>query len=50
MVIAAPLLAAAVPLAGILVETPWLMLPFIGLGTALSTYLVVTRKLSPSAC
>ena len=47
MLIAAPLLAAAVPLAGILVETPWLMLPFIGLGTALSTYLVVTRKLSP---
>jgi hypothetical protein len=33
----APLLAASVPLAGILVETPWLMLPFIGIFIALST-------------
>ncbi|HEY2106949.1 MAG TPA: FUSC family protein [Candidatus Binataceae bacterium] len=43
----APLLAASVPLAGILVETPWLLLPFIGTFVALSTYISVTRKLGP---
>jgi uncharacterized membrane protein YccC len=43
----APLLAASVPLAGILVETPWLMLPFIGIFIALSTYIIATRKLGP---
>lgn len=41
----APMLAASVPLAGILVETPWLMLPFIGVFVTLSTYFIVTRKL-----
>lgn len=45
LAITAPILAAAVPLAGILAESPWLMLPFIGIVTALSTYLIVTRKL-----
>ncbi len=47
LVASALILAAAVPLAGILVEAPWLLLPFIGLFTLVSTYLVVTRKLSP---
>ncbi len=47
LAVTAPLLAASVPLAGILVETPWLMLPFIGVFVALSTYITVTRKLGP---
>src|SRR5262245_28729062 len=34
----AALLTAAVPIAGILVEAPWLLLPFFGLVTALITY------------
>src|SRR5262245_18844728 len=33
----AALLSAAVPLAGILVEAPWLLLPFFGLATTLIT-------------
>lgn len=41
----APILAAAVPLAGILAESPWLMVSFIGIFVALSTYIIVTRKL-----
>ena len=45
LAVTAPILAASVPLAGILAESPWLMLPFIGLITAFSTYLIVTRKL-----
>ncbi|HEY6421021.1 MAG TPA: FUSC family protein [Candidatus Binataceae bacterium] len=47
LVVAAPILAVSVPLAGILVEAPWLLLPFIGLFTTVSTYLTVTRKLAP---
>ena len=47
LAVSGPLLAASVPLAGILVETPWLMLPFIGAFVALSTYITVTRKLGP---
>ncbi len=39
------ILAASVPLAGILAESPWLMLPFIGLITAFSTYIIARRKL-----
>jgi uncharacterized membrane protein YccC len=39
------LLAASVPLAGILAEAPWLMLSFVGIFTALSTYQINTRKL-----
>ena len=34
----AALLSAAVPIVGILVEAPWLLLPFFGLVTALITY------------
>jgi hypothetical protein len=45
LAITAPILAAAVPLAGILAESPWLMLPFIGAFTTISTYLIITRKL-----
>jgi hypothetical protein len=41
------LLAASMPLAGILVEAPWLMLSFIGFFVALSTFITVTRKLGP---
>jgi uncharacterized membrane protein YccC len=40
-----PIVAASLPLAGILSESPWLLLSFVGLFTALSTYLVATRKL-----
>jgi uncharacterized membrane protein YccC len=43
----APLLVASVPIAGVLAETPWLMLPFIFGFTALSTQQVVSRKLGP---
>lgn len=39
------ILAASVPLAGILAEAPWLMLPFIGVFVAGSTYIVVRRQL-----
>lgn len=49
LVLAAPILAASVPLCAILVEAPWLLLPFIGLLTALSTYFMVTRKLDSFA-
>src|SRR5579884_2402827 len=45
LALTAPILGASVPLAGILVESPWLMLPFVGAFTAISTYLIVTRKL-----
>lgn len=45
LAVTAPIVAAAVPLAGILSESPWLLLPFVGFITALSTYFVVTRKL-----
>jgi len=45
LVLAAPILAASVPLGAILVETPWLLLPFLGVFTSVSTYLTVTRKL-----
>ncbi len=45
LAVTAPILAAAVPLAGILAESPCLMLPFVGLLTALSTYVIVRRKL-----
>ena len=38
------LLALSVPLAGILAETPWLMLPFIGITMAVLTYFVTTRR------
>ena len=41
------LLAASVPLAGILVEAPWLMLAFVGVLTAASTYIIARRKLGP---
>src|SRR5437870_5889010 len=34
----AALLSASVPLAGMLVEAPWVLLPFFGLATALMTY------------
>ena len=43
----APIIAAAVPIAGILAETPWLMLPFLGAFTATSSYLIVSLKLGP---
>jgi uncharacterized membrane protein YccC len=45
LAITGAILGASVPLAGILAESPWLMLPFIAVFTALSTYLVITRKL-----
>src|SRR5262245_50677971 len=41
----AALLSVSVPLAGILVETPWLLLPFFGLATALMTYGLSKRRL-----
>jgi len=40
LAVTAPILAAAVPLAGILAESPWLMLPFIGAFVAFSTYII----------
>jgi len=43
--ITAPILAASVPLAGILSESPWLRLSFIGVFTALSTYLINKHQL-----
>src|ERR1700729_3713719 len=39
-------LAASVVMAGILVETPWLMLPFLFAVISLSTYLGTTRNLA----
>jgi len=39
------LLAASVPLAGILAEAPWLMLPFVGVFVAASTYIFARRQL-----
>ncbi|MGH7932546.1 MAG: FUSC family protein [Candidatus Binataceae bacterium] len=45
LMVEAPVLAASVLLAQVLAETPWLMLPFIGAFTALSTYLIIVRKL-----
>src|SRR5262245_34781380 len=41
----AALLNVSVPLAGLLVETPWLLLPFFGLATALMTYGLSKRRL-----
>ena len=38
-------LSASVPLAGILVDVPWMMLPFFGLATALGAYVLNKRKL-----
>jgi multidrug resistance protein MdtO len=46
LVIAAAVLAASVPLAAMLSETPWLMLPFIAGFTAIATYLNLAWKLS----
>jgi Fusaric acid resistance protein family len=45
LIFTAPILAAAVPVAGILAESPWLMLSFIGAFTAASAYFINTRKL-----
>jgi len=47
LVAEAPLLVASVPIAGVLAETPWLMLPFLFGFTAFSTQQVVARKLGP---
>ncbi len=41
------IVAAAVPLAGILAESPWLMLPFIAVFAGVSTHLIATRKPGP---
>ncbi|HTY54048.1 MAG TPA: FUSC family protein [Candidatus Binataceae bacterium] len=41
----APVLAASVPVSGILSETPWLMLPFIAAFTAFTTQQIAKRKL-----
>jgi uncharacterized membrane protein YccC len=41
---AAALLIASVPLAGILVDAPWMLLPFFGLATALMTYGLNQRR------
>jgi len=38
-------LSASVPLAGILVDVPWMLLPFFGLATALGAYVLNKRKL-----
>ena len=38
-------LSASVPLAGILVDVPWMMLPFFGLATALGAYVLNKQKL-----
>ena len=38
-------LSASVPLAGILVDVPWLLLPFFGLATALGAYVLNKQKL-----
>ncbi len=45
LAILGPLLAASVPIAGILVETPWLMLAFLFLFAAISTYLNISLNL-----
>jgi uncharacterized membrane protein YccC len=45
LAILAPVLAASVPLAGILVETPWLMLAFLFTFTTIITYLSVKLNL-----
>ncbi len=45
LAILAPLLVATVPIAGMLVETPWLMLAFLFTFTALTTYLNVKLNL-----
>jgi len=41
----AAMLSASVLLAGILVEAPWVLLPFVGLATALMTYGLSKRRL-----
>ena len=38
-------LSASVPLAGILVDVPWMLLPFFGLATALGAYVLNKQKL-----
>src|SRR5579885_2906752 len=38
------LMALSVPIAGMLSETPWLMLPFVGAAIALMSYVVTTRR------
>jgi len=38
------LMALSVPLAGILAETPWLLLPFLGLVVTIMSYTVTTRR------
>lgn len=45
LLVEGPLLALSVPLAGMLSETPWLMLPFIFGFTAFSTWQIGFRKL-----
>lgn len=45
LVVIAPILAASDPIAAILSETPWLMLPFIGAFTAFATQQIAKRKL-----
>jgi hypothetical protein len=45
LVLLALLLSAAVPVAGILAETPWLMLPFVGIFVAGSMYLATIYNL-----
>jgi uncharacterized membrane protein YccC len=44
-IIIAAVIAAAYPLAGILVESPWLLVSFIGAFVALSTYEIIPHKL-----
>jgi Aluminium activated malate transporter len=45
LVFLAVILSAAVPVAGILAETPWLMLPFVGIFVAGSMYLATIHNL-----
>jgi len=45
VVVIAGFLIASVPLAGMLSEAPWLMLPFIGAFTAFTTQQIIKRKL-----
>ena len=45
---AAVLMALSVPLAGILAETPWLLLPFVGLMMTALSYVVTTRRFGSS--
>jgi len=45
IVVIAPFLALSVAIASMLSETPWLMLPFLGLFTGIATYETATLKL-----